>query len=77
MIYYKTEEEIDLVRKSSLLVASTHAEIQNKYKIEFIERIGNTERHRAEKIRFEIAKNTAKTNENRLEIRIKISLDLL
>ena len=27
MIYYKTEEEIDLVRKSSLLVAKTHAEI--------------------------------------------------
>ena len=47
--------------------ASTHAEIQNKYNIEFIERIGKTERHRAEKIRFEIAKNTAKTNENRLD----------
>jgi len=27
MIYYKTEEEIDLIRKSSLLVAKTHAEI--------------------------------------------------
>jgi len=27
MIYYKTEEEIDLIRKSSLLVADTHAEI--------------------------------------------------
>mgnify|MGYP001454748235 CR=1 FL=1 len=27
MIYYKTEEEIDLVRNSSLLVAKTHAEI--------------------------------------------------
>mgnify|MGYP006129276373 CR=1 FL=1 len=27
MIYYKNEEEIDLVRKSSLLVAKTHAEI--------------------------------------------------
>jgi methionyl aminopeptidase len=27
MIYYKTEEEIELVRKSSLLVAKTHAEI--------------------------------------------------
>ena len=27
MIYYKTEEEIKLVRKSSLLVAKTHAEI--------------------------------------------------
>ncbi len=27
MIYYKTEEEIDLVRESSLLVAKTHAEI--------------------------------------------------
>lgn len=27
MIYYKTEEEIDLIRNSSLLVAKTHAEI--------------------------------------------------
>jgi methionyl aminopeptidase len=27
MIYYKTEEEIDLIRESSLLVAKTHAEI--------------------------------------------------
>ena len=27
MIYYKTEEQIELVRKSSLLVAKTHAEI--------------------------------------------------
>ena len=27
MIYYKTEEEIDLIRKSSLLVAKTHADI--------------------------------------------------
>ena len=27
MIYYKTEEEINLIRKSSLLVAKTHAEI--------------------------------------------------
>ena len=27
MIYYKTEEEIDLIRESSLLVARTHAEI--------------------------------------------------
>ena len=27
MVYYKTEEEIELVRKSSLLVAKTHAEI--------------------------------------------------
>ncbi len=27
MIYYKTEEEIELVRESSLLVAKTHAEI--------------------------------------------------
>ena len=27
MIYYRTEEEIELVRKSSLLVAKTHAEI--------------------------------------------------
>ncbi len=27
MIYYKTEEEIDLIRESSLLVANTHAEI--------------------------------------------------
>ena len=47
--------------------ASTHAEIQNKYNAEFIERIENAERHRAEKIRFEIARNTAKTNENRLD----------
>ena len=29
--------------------ASTHAEIQNKYNAEFIERIENAERHRAEK----------------------------
>ena len=34
-----------------------HAEIQNKYNAEFIERIENAERHRAEKIRFEIAKH--------------------
>ena len=27
MIYYKTEEEIDLIRESSLLVAKTHAEL--------------------------------------------------
>ena len=27
MIYYKSEEEVELVRKSSLLVAKTHAEI--------------------------------------------------
>lgn len=27
MIYYKTEEEINLIRESSLLVASTHAEL--------------------------------------------------
>ena len=27
MMYYKTEEEIDLIRESSLLVAKTHAEI--------------------------------------------------
>ena len=27
MIFYKTEEEIDLIRESSLLVANTHAEI--------------------------------------------------
>ena len=27
MIYYKTEDEIDLIRESSLLVAKTHAEI--------------------------------------------------
>ena len=27
MIYYKSEEEIELVKKSSLLVAKTHAEI--------------------------------------------------
>ena len=27
MIYYKTEEEIDLIRESSLLVARTHAEL--------------------------------------------------
>ena len=27
MIYFKTEEEIDLIRESSLLVAKTHAEI--------------------------------------------------
>ena len=26
-MYYKTEEEIDLIRESSLLVAKTHAEI--------------------------------------------------
>ena len=27
MMYYKTEDEIDLIRESSLLVAKTHAEI--------------------------------------------------
>ena len=27
MIYYKTEEEIELIRESSLLVAKTHAEM--------------------------------------------------
>ena len=27
MVYYKTEDEIDLIRESSLLVAKTHAEI--------------------------------------------------
>ena len=32
MIYYKTEEEIDLVRESSLLVAKTHAEIASYLK---------------------------------------------
>ena len=32
MIYYKTEEEIDLVRESSLLVAKTHAEIARHIK---------------------------------------------
>jgi len=32
MIYYKTEEEIELVRKSSLLVAKTHAEIAGMIK---------------------------------------------
>ena len=30
MIYYKTEDEIDLIRKSSLLVARTHAELVNR-----------------------------------------------
>ena len=32
MIYYKTEEEIDLIRESSLLVAKTHAEIARNIK---------------------------------------------
>ena len=32
MIYYKTEEEIDLIRESSLLVAKTHAEIAGMIK---------------------------------------------
>ncbi len=27
MIYYKTEDEVDLIRNSSLLVAKTHAYI--------------------------------------------------
>ena len=27
MIFYKTEEEIELIRESSLLVAKTHAEM--------------------------------------------------
>ena len=27
MIYYKTEEEIELIKESSLLVAKTHAEV--------------------------------------------------
>ncbi|MBU28155.1 MAG: type I methionyl aminopeptidase, partial [Flavobacteriales bacterium] len=32
MIHYKSEEEIDLVRESSLLVAKTHAEIASLIK---------------------------------------------
>ena len=32
MIHYKSEEEIDLVRESSLLVAKTHAEIARHIK---------------------------------------------
>ena len=32
MIFYKNEEEIDLIRNSSLLVANTHAEIANLIK---------------------------------------------
>ena len=32
MIYYKSEEEINLVRESSLLVAKTHAEIARHIK---------------------------------------------
>ena len=32
MIHYKSEDEIDLIRESSLLVAKTHAEISNLIK---------------------------------------------
>ncbi|RCL32933.1 MAG: TolC family protein [Verrucomicrobia bacterium] len=45
----------------------THAQIQQKYNADFIEKIGNTNRNKAEKIRFEISRNTAKTNEHKLD----------
>ena len=47
--------------------ARTHAQIQQKYNSDFIERIGNTNRNKAERIRFEISRNTAKTNEHKLD----------
>ena len=45
----------------------THAQIQQKYNADFIEKIGNTNRNKAERIRFEISRNTAKTNEHKLD----------
>ncbi|MEC7357279.1 MAG: TolC family protein [Verrucomicrobiota bacterium] len=46
--------------------AQKYAIAQKKYNTEFIERINNTGRHKLEKIRFEIAQNTAKTTQQRL-----------
>ncbi|MDC0048524.1 TolC family protein [Verrucomicrobia bacterium] len=46
--------------------AQKHALTQKEYNIEFIERIKNTERHKLEKIRFEIAQNATKTTQQRL-----------
>jgi outer membrane protein TolC len=46
--------------------AQKHALAQKEYNIEFIERIKNTERHKLEKIRFEIAQNATKTTQQRL-----------
>lgn len=46
--------------------AQKHALAQKEYNTGFIERIKNTERHKLEKIRFEIAQNTSKTTKQRL-----------
>ena len=46
--------------------AQEHALKQKKYNAQFIERIKNTERHKLEKIRFEIAQNTTKITKQRL-----------
>ena len=46
--------------------AQKHAIAQKEYNTQFIERIKNTERHKLEKIRFEIAQNAAKTTQQRL-----------
>ena len=46
--------------------AQEHALTQKKYNAQFIERIKNTERHKLEKIRFEIAQNTTKITKQRL-----------
>ncbi len=46
--------------------AQKHALTQKEYNTEFIKRIKNTERHKLEKIRFEIAQNATKTTQHRL-----------
>ncbi|MED5470902.1 MAG: TolC family protein [Verrucomicrobiota bacterium] len=46
--------------------AQEHTLTQKKYNAQFIERIKNTERHKLEKIRFEIAQNTTKITKQRL-----------
>jgi outer membrane protein TolC len=46
--------------------AQKHAIAQKEYNTQFIERIKNTERHKLEKIRFEIAQNATKTTQQRL-----------
>ncbi|MEC9037653.1 MAG: TolC family protein [Verrucomicrobiota bacterium] len=46
--------------------AQEHALTQKKYNTQFIERVKNTERHKLEKIRFEIAQNTTKITKQRL-----------
>jgi outer membrane protein TolC len=46
--------------------AQKHAIAQKEYNTQFIEQIKNTERHKLEKIRFEIAQNATKTTQQRL-----------